>query len=69
MSIQFQSGSDFTSLHFVIQIFDNSIDFWGETEDILIRVDNREIPYDPIDLTGITKEPFFVNYELIGSFL
>lgn len=51
-----RNRSNCTSLHFTLQIFDNSnsINFLGETEDISIGGENGEIPYDPIDLTSRT---------------
>jgi len=50
-----KNRSNCTSLHFTLQIFDDSINFfWGEREDISIGGENGEIPYDPIYLTSRT---------------
>lgn len=50
-----KNGSNYTSLHFTLQIFADSINlFWGEREDISIGGENGEIPYAPIYLTSRT---------------
>lgn len=47
-----QNRSNYTLFYFTLQIVNNSINFLGEPEDISIKGENREIPYDLIDLTS-----------------
>lgn len=50
-----KNRSNCTSLHFTLQIFDDSINlFRGEREDTSIGGENGEIPYNPIYLTSRT---------------